>query len=375
MKILFVLGSLSFGGAERHTVDLFQRLPQHGIHTKLVYLKRREALLPALGENRESDAWCADLKSGIDFKGLWRLAEHLETESPDILVCVNCFPLFYGFIAKFIGRLSMPVIEIYHSTELPLLEALKHRLIYRRLFNACLSIIYVSHTQRIYWEARGLMVSKGSTIQNGVNPEHFVDRFSSSAKNALRASLGFAADDYLIGICAALRPEKYHGDLLAAISILRQRGLKATGLIIGDGIERATIEAQIAKLGLGAFVKITGFQADVRPFIAACDAMTIVSHQVETFSIAALEAMALGKAMVMSEVGGAAEQVIPGVTGYLFPRGDIPALADALEAIADDDLRMRMSAAARTHVVENFSLECMISRYVDAFKNAVKRVR
>jgi glycosyltransferase involved in cell wall biosynthesis len=375
MKILFVLGSLSFGGAERHTIDLFQRLPQHGIDTKLIYLKRREALLPAISASRGSDAWCADLKNGIDLKGLWRLAGHLEAESPDILVCVNCFPLFYGFIAKYIVQLNMPVIELYHSTELPLLEALKHRLIYRRLFNACQSIIYVSHTQRTYWEARGLLVSKGLTIQNGVDPEHFVDRFSSVAKNALRASLGFAADDYLIGICAALRPEKYHGDLLAAISLLRQRGVKAAGLIIGDGIERASIESQIAKLGLGNFVKITGFQADVRPFIAACDVMTIVSHQVETFSIAALEAMALGKAMVMSEVGGAAEQVIPGVTGYLFPRGDIRALADALQAIADNDLRMRMSAAARARVVDNFSLEDMISRYVDAFKIAVQRVR
>jgi glycosyltransferase involved in cell wall biosynthesis len=367
MKILFVLGSLSFGGAERHTIDLFQRLPQHGILTKLVYLKRQEALLPAIAPNRRPDAWCADLKRGIDFKGLRRLSEHLESESPNILVCVNCFPLLYGFISKAIGRLKIPVVEIFHSTDLPLLEALKHRMLYRWLFNACQSIIYVSHAQRKYWEARGLIAAKGSTIQNGVNPEHFVDRFSSAVKNELRARLGFAPDDYLIGICAALRPEKYHGDLLAAISMLRRRGVKAAGLIIGDGVERATIESQIAELGLTDFVRITGFQADVRPYIAACDAMTIVSHQVETFSIAALEAMALGKAMVMSEVGGAAEQVVPGVTGFLFPRGDIPALADALQAIADADLRMKMSSAARTRVVENFTLDVMISRYADLF--------
>jgi glycosyltransferase involved in cell wall biosynthesis len=95
--------------------------------------------------------------------------------------------------------------------------------------------------------------------------------------------------------------------------------------------------------------------------------MAIVSHHVETFSIAALEAMALGKPMVMSMIGGAAEQVTDGENGYLYRRGDIEALTGALRRLHDRMTRRQMGARARSAVVQRFSINLMTDAYAQLF--------
>jgi glycosyltransferase involved in cell wall biosynthesis len=244
-------------------------------------------------------------------------------------------------------------------------------LLYSRIFNRCSRIIYVSQNQRRYWESRGLKPGIGRTIQNGIDAEKFSDLVPAAQKSAIRSHFGISSSGFLIGICAGLRPEKHHRDLIQAIHLLRRQGVEAFGLIIGDGTERQKIEQCIAEFGLEGVISITGFQADVRSFVATCDVMTIVSHQVETFSIAALEAMALGKPMVMSDVGGASEQVVVGETGFLFQRGDVKALADALASLADSSVRARMGQAARDRVLGHFTQGEMVARYVSEFMSLV----
>ena len=102
---------------------------------------------------------------------------------------------------------------------------------------------------------------------------------------------------------------------------LRDSGVPAKVLIIGDGPRRGEIERQIAELQLTGHAVIAGHRNDVRPYIACCDVMTLTSHVVETFSIAALESMALGKPMVLTRIGGAEEQVRHGTNGFLYERG------------------------------------------------------
>jgi glycosyltransferase involved in cell wall biosynthesis len=101
----------------------------------------------------------------------------------------------------------------------------------------------------------------------------------------------------------------------------------------------------------------------VRPLLAASDVVALPSTSVETFSLAALEAMALGRPVVLSDIGGAAEMVRPEENGFLFPAHDTPALVAALGALADPAARERMGAAARTTVEARFSERAMVDRY------------
>jgi glycosyltransferase involved in cell wall biosynthesis len=99
--------------------------------------------------------------------------------------------------------------------------------------------------------------------------------------------------------------------------------------------------------------------------------MTIVSHAIETFSIAALESMAMGKPMVMSKVGGAEEQVEEGWNGYVFSPGDIDQLTKHLEYLSDEKIRMNFSAQAREGVVGRFSLPVMLQDYENALISVI----
>jgi len=92
---------------------------------------------------------------------------------------------------------------------------------------------------------------------------------------------------------------------------------------------RAAIEAHAARLGFARELLVTGFQQDVRPLVLACDAMALCSTT-ETFSLAALEALALGRPVVHAALGGAAEMIEPGRNGLLFEPGSARDLARRL---------------------------------------------
>jgi glycosyltransferase involved in cell wall biosynthesis len=223
--------------------------------------------------------------------------------------------------------------------------------------------VYVSEKQREYWRSKGLAGKADSVIHNGVDLERFRDRSDSSQREALRAQCGFSASDLLIGICAALRPEKAHRDLLLALARLRERGISSKALMVGDGPERAAIERTIAALNLSGSTFITGFKDDVRPYLAICDVVVLTSHAIETFSIAALEAMAMGKPLVLTRIGGAEEQVISGKNGFLYEPGDIEALTDKLAALQLASTRERLGAASRERVASLFSERRMTQQF------------
>jgi len=133
--------------------------------------------------------------------------------------------------------------------------------------------------------------------------------------------------------------------------------------MIGDGVTRPAIEARARSLDLEGDVVITGLQPDVRPYVAACDVVVLCSDAVETFSLAALEAMALGKPVVHSDIGGAAEMIRPGENGFLFPVGDTEALVDRLARLSDRAGRERMGRKARETIEARFSERVMVDRY------------
>jgi glycosyltransferase involved in cell wall biosynthesis len=211
-----------------------------------------------------------------------------------------------------------------------------------------------------------------SVIHNGIDVERFNNCFSSQQVSSTRKSLGFEDSDFIVGICASLRPEKAHSDLLDALAYLKKRGYRFKCMIIGDGPEREKIARAVELRDLQSDVAFTGFIADVRIYIAACDVMTLVSHYVETFSLSALEAMSMGKPMIMSDVGGASEQVIPGYNGALFPAGDIQALARSILETKYANADGAMGANARDSVVKRFSRERMVSMFEREFLTMVR---
>lgn len=363
--LLFIVNSLGVGGAENQVVTLLNHLPPGRFRLHLAYLKRNERLLPQLDTTRLDTVVCCDIGRGIERRAVLQLRDLIETHRIDALVCTNTYSMLYGFLARRTARRVRPKLAtVFHTTVLQTLREKAHMLLYTRLFKRNDLLLYVCENQRDYWRDRGLRAAADAVVHNGIDVDYFSDLQTPQQKLETRRALGFSPEDYVIGLCSALRPEKAHGDLLEAIARLRSQGTPAKALLIGDGTERPAIEAHAAALGLQEHVVITGLQRDVRPYIGCCDVMTLVSHT-ETFSLAALESMALGKPLVMSDIGGASEQVLHGQTGYLFEPGDIDALTAHLRSLASPALQSAMGSAAGRRVRQLFTVEAMATAFTE----------
>ena len=359
--LLFIVNSLEVGGAEKQVVTLLNHLDSSHFRLHLAYLKPRDRLLPQLDTGKLDTLTCCNVTRGVEPRAVRQLADLIRAHRIDAVICTNMYSMLYGYLACSRIRPRPKLATVFHTTLLRTYKEKAQMLLYRHLFRRSDLLIYVSENQRDRWRDWGLRAAADAVVQNGIDVDYFSTARTPRLEN-FRASLGLTEADYVIGLCSGLRPEKAHGDLLHAIARLRERGIAAKALLIGEGPERLRIESLILELGLSEHVVITGLQEDVRPYIACCDVMTLVSHT-ETFSLAALESMALGKPLVMSDIGGASEQVVHGQTGLLFEPHDIAALTEQLTTLGSAALRARMGAAAERRVRELYSLRTMTSGF------------
>ena len=375
LKTVFVLNSLGVGGAERQVVSLINGLgglnaPRHRI--ALACLKRDEALRPQLEASRcAGGVSCLDVRRGLEWGAVRRLAGLLDAQQAQVVVCTNLYALAYAALARGISRRSRgaALVEVFHTT-LPgsHREALQMHG-YRGLLRLTDLLVYVCQAQADHWRRWGLRARREAVIHNGIDPGLYAPQADPSAAAAQRRAWGFDADDTVVGLCAVMRPEKAHGDLLQALHRVAAVRPHLRAVLIGDGPQRPAIEAAIDSRGLRDRVRVTGMLDDVRPALAACDAVAITSRAVETFSMAALEAMAMGLPLVMSDLGGAREQVLDGRTGWIYPAGDIATLAGCLaELSADRAETARRGQRAAQRLRQHFTAERMVRRYAEALE-------
>lgn len=366
--LLFLVNTLGVGGAEKQVVSLLNHLDTRRFRLHLAYLRRKEQLLPQLRREQLHGLACVEERRLIDWGAVRRLRALIAESRIDAIVSTNSYSTLYGQLARG-TRGTARLVAAFHTTKLRSVKEKAQMFLYRRLFNRCDLLVYVCEGQRQYWRGRGVHPKSEAVVHNGIDTDWYTDRRTEAEMLAFRRGLQVRDEDYLVGLCSTLRPEKAHADLLRAIARLRSQGVPAKALLIGDGPERTAVERAAKELGIAGHVRITGMKDDVRPFISACDVMTLVSHSIETFSLAALESMSLGKPLVMSDLGGAGEQVVHGRHGFLFHPGDIDALALYLGTLASAPLRAELGRAAARRVRERYTVRIMTDRFTDCMES------
>ena len=154
--------------------------------------------------------------------------------------------------------------------------------------------------------------------------------------------------------------------LVAAVARLPAGAVRLR--VLGDGPLRALLEAEIDELGLADVVELTGEVPDVRPYLAEANVF-VLSSRSEGMPLSVLEAMAAGLPVVASDVGGLAEVVIEGETGFLVPPGEPGSLADRLGRLVDDpELREALGQAGRRRAEERFSLPGWREAHLDLYR-------
>lgn len=361
-RAIFVTASLTHGGAERHSIAVMNRLAERGHECHAVYIKNVHTQLDRIRLRNGGTVRCLNATRYFDGRALADFAAYISRVRPAAIVAANPYALMYSSLALGLSRLRVRLVVTYHSTRLLGAKEQLQMMLYRLFFWTTDCSVFVCERQRRYWLRRGVFSRRNEVIYNGVDTEQFCDGGDPRERAILRRVLGFSDADYVIGVPALLRREKNHLQLVEAIATLRNRGIPARALMIGDGEMRGAVEARARELNVENDVVITGLQQDVRPYIAACDAMVLCSFT-EAFSVAAIEAMALRRPLVHSDVGGAAEMIVPGCNGFLFPVGDTKALVEKLAILADRTVSTRMGKNARDVVERRFSERTMVDRY------------
>ena len=208
-------------------------------------------------------------------------------------------------------------------------------------------------------DVEGFPHEKVATIYNGVD----TNRFSPGDGTPIRSELGIETDAPVVGILAALRPEKNHELFLRGAAEISENLPSCRFIVIGDGPCREPLEGLAQELGIAERVRFIGSRSDVPEILRAIDVLALTSHN-EASPVSILEALATGVPVVSSEVGSVPEVVVPGETGSLFQPGDLGAFVEATSSLLDGpDLRKRMGEEGRRRVCQRWSLEAMVSGY------------
>lgn len=239
--------------------------------------------------------------------------------------------------------------------------------IYRRI-NSCFDVIIaVSDAVRESLMKQGVANTRIHVIWNAVDEMRFRDLDAAR----VRAERSIPGDATVLGLIANLKPVKDHATAIEAVAALHHRGKPVHLLLAGDGPLRSELETLVSNRGLNSFVHFLGMREDVVSVLAAMD-IFVLSSLTEGMSNAMLEAMAAGKPIVASAVGGNLEVVQQGIQGFLVPPKDVTAFTDALDKLVDSKtLRERMGDAARQRVREKFSVSAMVNSYAKVIHDVI----
>ncbi len=367
-RILFVSTSTTVGGAEKTLFALatlldHRRFPVAGV----VSLKPGGHYARRLSEQGVA-VRTLGVKRAPSLADARRLAEIIERERPDIVHAVMYQAIQLARMAKPLTAAPFTLVSSprvnYRSRSLWTL--LVDRWLKER---DDLLIAECEASRRFLIQKLGYKPGKVITIRNGVDlagwPASKIDR------RKKRMELRLGSGDLLVGSLGRLDRQKGFAALIEAMAKLKDTPLRCA--ILGDGPERARLEALIRKHRLEASVWLLGEKDDVPSWLSAFDLYCLPSLW-EGLPNALLEAMALGLPVVASAVDGVPEAVTAGKDGLLVPPAAPAALAAALRSLASDPARRAaLGAAAKATVSERFTLRRMIGEYERAYENALGR--
>jgi glycosyltransferase involved in cell wall biosynthesis len=358
MKVLHVnLSPPGKGGIERLLVDFVHRLHSDEFEISLCILGRESETSRELSRHG-CKVWCLGRSEDrFDWDLYPRLVRLLSDYRPDVVhIHGNPGLLFAVPAARWVG-LQRLVYTCHFSRSGHSWG--KHALLGSLLRLVPVRVAVSRAAQRVLAEHYHLPPSMVEVVYNGVDLDRFQPRQH-------RGSSASAAP--VIGFCGVFRPEKQIPLLIEAFARLRGEGRSARLLLVGDGPTMAECSEKVRRYDIEEHVTFAGEQVDVVPFMGQMDIVVLPSRE-EAMPVALLEAMALGKAVVASDIGGVPEIVEDGVSGLLVRAGDVEQLCSVLgRVLADDGARGRLGEGARRRIEARFSVTRMMGTYAEIYR-------
>lgn len=369
--IIFLTTGLAYGGAETQLVRLATRLKARGWEVKVVSMLPPQAYVEEL-EGARIPVETLGMRRGVpDPRALLRLVRILRREQPQVL---TSFMYHANVLGRLAGRLAeVPVVvssirnENFGGPWRDKVMRLTDSMADVTTINSCLAAEAVVR--------RGVVPpGRLRVIPNGLEVERY--RKNSEARRQARQQLGLEDSDFLWLAVGRLEIQKDYPTLLRAFVRVSSVSPLAQLRIAGQGPLREDLQVLVSNLGIAERVRFLGVRADIPDLLSAADAF-VLSSAWEGLPNVVMEALAAGKPVVATRVGGVPELVEEGKSGFLVPPKDPEALARAMLRLMDLSLeeRLRMGERGRRHIEENYSLERVVDQWEALYKELLELKR
>ena len=373
--IVHVIHRLDFGGLENGLVNLVNRLPADRYRHAIVCLAGFNPVIRARIERPDVEVLSLEKRPGKDPAAYGRMWSVLRQRRPAVVHTRNLGTVDMQWVA---ALAAVPHrVHGEHGWELDDPQGLSRRSL--RIRRACRPVVhrYVPMSRDIArWLERDVGVPSGRIRQlySGVDVERFAPAPARPPMDPARSAADGAATPGLrVGTIGRLDPVKNQAALLEAFARLRQQRRDLHLTVVGDGPLRRRLQSLAGSLGIADEVTFTGARGDTPELLRNMDVFVLPSVN-EGISNTILEAMATGLPVVAARVGGNPELVLDGISGRLYDPVGPDALWQALlPYLTDPGLRERHGRAGRERVVQNFSLDAMVSRYLAMYDELLAR--
>jgi len=369
IEILFIIDYFHrTGGTENHLAQLIAGLPSELFHCSVVTFDL--GVNPLLDGLRARGVPIINLPVGSEYVPnaavqALRLRALIRRNRYDIVQTFHQKADTYGALIAHLSGFKRLVSSKRDTGEL---RKPRHVFVNRCLKSLFDAFIVVAHGVRVAVVASDrLPPSRVTTIYNGVDTTRFAVPSAAQQADA-RTRLGFAADDFVVGMVAGFRPEKNHDVFFAGLLQALPSIPSLKVLALGTGPLIAQFRERITRTELGSRTLLTGDVVDVLPCLWAMDVGCLTPGSNEGFSNAVIEQMAVGLPMIVTNVGGNAEAVIDGANGLVIPPLDAAALCRALITLHGDRARAAsMGRASRARAEDRFSLQRMCAEHAKLY--------
>jgi len=356
IRLAYVIKSMEIGGSQTHLMQVLRLLDRDRFAPVLYCLTGEGVLLDAV---RALGVPVYVPRAGASFKGLGlviRVAALARALRRGRIEIVHNYLLRANLVGSIGARLA----------RVPVVLCSKRGCHWRRGFELVGAKIGNALADRVMVNAaavrdfvhgnEGCPREKMAVIPSGVD----TDRFQPLPPTPFKARLGLPEEQLIVGVVTRMRVRKGVEEFIRAIGEVRQTRPQVHGVIVGEVSLDETLQNLVRSLGLDRHLSLLGRRSDMPEVLSAFDVFVLSSHD-EGMSNAILEAMAMEKPVIATDVGGTCEVVRHGHSGLLVPPKDPHALAVAVsEVLAQPARAHEMGRLGRRIVVDGFSAHAMV---------------
>jgi glycosyltransferase involved in cell wall biosynthesis len=368
LRILYTVNRMDVGGSQTHLVQVLRLLDRRRFEPLLCCLSGKGALLETAGQTGATviSVGLGRLKSPAALGAVVRLARFIRRERIDIVHNYLLRANVVGTLAARIARVPLVLTSKRGCHERHGLELAGARLSNR--LADCITT-NANAVRDFVHDRERCPLEKMVVIPSGIDTDHFAPLPHGDYKSRI----GVAPDRPMVGVVTRMRVRKGVEEFLRAMALVRERIPAACAAVVGEVALDHALTALVRDLGLDGHLLLLGPRSDMPEVLSAMDLFVLSSHD-EGMSNAILEAMAMQKPVVATDVGGTCEVVQPGRTGLLVPPKDVMALAQAITQIltAPGDTVAAMGASARAVAVERFSARSMVRQMEELYEHLLE---